>query len=151
MCHVLVIGDNTEIQELCKTTLRNHKVDVVSSLQGAAEVLDITTPDIIFLELPFKDENGREFLRERSWHSAVIVVATKKITEDEEVDLMEEGAAIVLDSPINRRKLAAFTDRLLDIMELDEALQHYSEKLAEATLKLRKARGGPSTTITELT
>ena len=144
MCYVLVVDDNEDIRSLFKTILKEHKVETAANIKEASESIECARPDIIFLDLGLGTENGQEFLRSRSWESAMVVITGKTLTEDDEVDLMEDGAAAVMRKPLKQRKLVVIVKRLMGLMEVDETLHTYSNKLIEATKTLKRLRGAIS-------
>lgn len=141
MCRVLVIDDEPTICEFFRVVLSDHKVFAASTLHEAEEAIEKIKPAVIYLDLNLPDGNGKEFLRQHSFENPVVIFTSSLFEPEEEVELMELGATVVLEKPASAEKIRILTKRLLNLISLDGEMASISTKLSDMSKQLREARG----------
>jgi DNA-binding response OmpR family regulator len=147
MCYTLIIDDDKDLCDILKFTFDTYKVDTANSLKEAEDLIEQARPDIIILDLMVGNENGHDFLKHNVLHSAVIVITGLKVTEDLEMELLEDGATMVLEKPVNLRKLKLITDRVATLMNVDVVIRQSTARLIDATKQLKQLKLGKPTPV----
>ena len=110
---ILVIEDETDIQELIRFNLErdSYKVVTADSVEAAGKLLSRQVPSLVLLDLMLPGENGYDFCRrlrgdERTQRLPVIMVTAR----DEDADIvagLEVGADDYITKPFSPRVLLA--------------------------------------------
>lgn len=111
--NVLVVDDESHIQELIKYNLEQNgfKVDTACSGEEALEVIEKKTPDIIILDLMLPGIDGLEVCKQIKMNKKTkkipIIMLTAKSDEFDKVLGLELGADDYLTKPFSVRELTA--------------------------------------------
>jgi two-component system, OmpR family, KDP operon response regulator KdpE len=107
---VLVIDDEIQIRRFLKISLEAYGYQVYEAKSGQEGNTLITTarPDVIILDLGLPDIDGLSFLKGlREWSSTPVIVLTVKDSEQDKIDLLENGADDYLTKPFSAGELQA--------------------------------------------
>jgi two-component system OmpR family response regulator len=123
--NVLVVDDDSAMQQMLKGYLEQHNVRVISALhrQEAGRQLAAGSPDIVILDLRLGRDDGLDLLREIRAHSDVPVIITTGHRRDEidRVVGLELGADDYITKPFGPRELLARIRAVLRRQELGRA------------------------------
>lgn len=116
--NVLIIEDDQDLQEGWSVFLRHHGYDVSASLDGSTglEAIEQTVPDVVLLDLGLPGMHGFKVLHEvrMRGHDVKVIVVTAESSPKNDVRALRQGAARVLQKPVNPHTLVAAIDRLLN-------------------------------------
>lgn len=107
---ILSVDDDENLQMVIKHYLEDdgYQVMTVGSAQGALEKIDVTTPDIILLDLGLPDAEGLSLIPPfRSRTGARVIVVSGKSDTMEKVVCLEMGADDYMTKPFEMRELSA--------------------------------------------
>lgn len=96
MADILIIDDNTELQEVLTDFLEGDSHSVVSASDGASAraILPNVKPDIVFLDVGLPDSTGLELLPQiKSIHPGTRVIVITGIDDYRIEDLLFEAGA----------------------------------------------------------
>ena len=107
---VIIIDDDSKLQDLLKEYLGGYNYDIISMLSGdgVLEKINRKQPDIIILDIMLPGKDGMEILKEIRKTSAVpVIMLTAKGEETDRIVGLELGADDYLSKPFNPRELVA--------------------------------------------
>lgn len=113
---MLVVDDERKIRELVRSYLERegYAVLVADTGQGALEILERASPDLLILDLMLPDLAGEEVARSVRTHSTVpIIMLTAKSSEEDRVTGLRLGADDYLVKPFSPRELVARVEAVL--------------------------------------
>ncbi len=117
---LLLVDDEEHLRRAMRDLMERAGYQVLEAADGveALDMVDRHAPDVIDLDLNLPRLNGYEVLAQIRSRPAMrgvpVVVLTAKGDEDNEVRVLELGAADFLTKPFRARALAARIDALLD-------------------------------------
>ena len=101
--NIMIVDDEPQVAEVLAKSLgrQGHKTTVVHSGEEALRILNITTPDALFLDVSMPGINGLEVLAEvrRTRPQLAVVVITGHATPDEVEQVKKLGAVDVIPKP----------------------------------------------------
>lgn len=117
---LLLVDDEDHLRRAMRDLMERAGYQVLEAADGveALDMVDRHAPDVIILDLNLPGIDGYEVLEQIRSRPAMrgvpVVVLTAKGDEDNEVRVLELGAADFLTKPFRARALAARIDALLD-------------------------------------
>lgn len=107
MKKILIVEDNIDIHNLIKEILENKKYKVIDSYSGteAFMVLEKEKIDLILLDLMLPGLNGEEIIKKVN--NIPIIVLSAKISTDDKVNCLLNGASDYLTKPFDKKELLA--------------------------------------------
>ena len=101
--NIMIVDDEPQVAEVLAKSLsrQGHKTTVVHSGAEALRIINITTPDALFLDVSMPGINGLEVLAEgrRTRPQLAVVVITGHATPDEVEQVKKLGAVDVIPKP----------------------------------------------------
>lgn len=101
--NIMIVDDEPQVAEVLAKSLgrQGHKTTVVHSGEEALRIINITTPDALFLDVSMPGINGLEVLAEvrRTRPQLAVVVITGHATPDEVEQVKKLGAVDVIPKP----------------------------------------------------
>jgi two-component system KDP operon response regulator KdpE len=107
---ILVIDDEVQIRRFLKIGLESQGFAVCEAGSGEEGMTQtvMKKPDIILLDLNLPDANGIDVLKKlREWYTAPVIVLTVRESEQDKVDLLDNGADDYITKPFNMGELLA--------------------------------------------
>ena len=107
---ILVVEDDTQIQNLIIVTLKAEGYRYLTAHTGQAAVISAAThnPDVILLDLGLPDMDGVEVIRRiRSWSKVPIIVISARSEDTDKIDALDSGADDYLTKPFSVAELLA--------------------------------------------
>ena len=107
---ILVVEDDLHIQTLLQTLLESagFQVILVGNCSGAQVMYASYIPDLVILDLGLPDQDGIVFLRKLREESATpVIVLSARMTEDDKVAALDEGANDYVTKPFGSAELLA--------------------------------------------
>ncbi len=126
MKKMLLVDDDTKLQELLRTYLEKYGFTVRSLLSGMKimEAIAEDKPDIIILDIMMPGHDGLEVLKEiRSRHAVPVIMLTARGDDMDRIVGLELGADDYLAKPFNPRELLARMKAVLRRVEADTSAQ----------------------------
>ena len=101
--NIMIVDDEPQVAEVLAKSLgrQGHKTTVVHSGEEALRMINIATPDALFLDVSMPGINGLEVLAEvrRTRPQLAVVVITGQATPDEVEQVKKLGAVDVIPKP----------------------------------------------------
>ena len=101
--NIMIVDDEPQVAEVLAKSLgrQGHKTTVVHSGEDALRIINIATPDALFLDISMPGLNGLEVLAEvrRTRPQLDVVVITGNATPDEVEQVKKLGAVDVIPKP----------------------------------------------------
>ena len=101
--NIMIVDDEPQVAEVLAKSLgrQGHKTTVVHSGEEALRIINIATPDALFLDVSMPGINGLEVLAEvrRTRPQLAVVVITGHATPDEVEQVKKLGAVDVIPKP----------------------------------------------------
>lgn len=113
---ILIVDDDTQIQELIRELLERHKMRVISAdnVKQAEQLLSANKPDLVLLDVMMPGEDGISFCRRLRHESTIPILMLSALGEDlDRVVGLEMGADDYLAKPFYPRELIARIKSLL--------------------------------------
>ena len=107
---ILIIEDDTAIQNLIATTLETQNYQYHTAKSGSAALLDAVSynPDVILLDLGLPDMDGTAIIRRvRGWTNTPIIVVSARSEDQDKVEALDAGADDYLTKPFSIDELLA--------------------------------------------
>ena len=107
---ILIIEDDTAIQNLIATTLETQNYRYHTAKSGSAALLDAVSynPDVILLDLGLPDMDGAAIIRRvRGWTNTPISVVSARSEDQDKVEALDAGADDYLTKPFSIDELLA--------------------------------------------
>ncbi|MCL2474948.1 MAG: response regulator transcription factor [Chloroflexi bacterium] len=107
---VLVVDDDVKIVELVSLYLKRDGYKIFTAYDGdeAIALAKANSPDIIVLDLMLPKKDGIEVCREiREFSDVPIIMLTAKITDEDKIAGLENGADDYMTKPFSPRELVA--------------------------------------------
>lgn len=107
---ILIIDDELQIRRFLKIGLESQGYSVAEADRGEAGITQtvMKKPDLILLDLNLPDMNGVEVLKKiREWYSAPVIVLTVRESEQDKIELLDNGADDYITKPFNMGELLA--------------------------------------------
>ncbi len=107
---LLVVEDDTSVQNLVATTLRTNDYKCLTAKNGEDAILEASShnPDIVLLDLGLPDMDGVEVIRRiRSWSEMPIIVLSARSEEEDKITALDSGADDYLTKPFSIQELLA--------------------------------------------
>jgi two-component system, OmpR family, phosphate regulon response regulator OmpR len=126
MKKMLLVDDDTKLQDLLRTYLEAYGFTVRSLLNGMKimEAIAEDRPDIIILDIMMPGKDGLEVLKEiRSRHDVPVIMLTARGDDMDRIVGLELGADDYLSKPFNPRELLARMKAVLRRVEADTPAQ----------------------------
>ena len=107
MKNILVVEDDISIHSILQEILKNDGYNVIDAYSGseAIMVLEKNQVDLILLDLMLPGLNGEEIIK-RNNHIPIIVLSAK-ISQDDKVECLLNGANDYITKPFNKDELLA--------------------------------------------
>jgi DNA-binding response OmpR family regulator len=107
MNKILVIEDDSEIHNLIKEILEQEKYEVVNAYSGteALMIIEKENVDLILLDLMLPGLNGEEIVKKVK--DIPIIVVSAKISAEDKVKVLLDGANDYITKPFNKEELLA--------------------------------------------
>ena len=127
---ILVIDDEVQIRRFLKIGLESQGFAVYEAGSGEEGMTQtvMKKPDIILLDLNLPDMGGIDVLKKlREWYKAPVIVLTVRESEQDKVDLLDNGADDYITKPFNMGELLARIRAILrrTKQEPEEPVFHY--------------------------
>ncbi len=107
---ILVIDDEAQIRRFLKIGLESQGYDVVEAESGedGITLAVMKKPDIILLDLNLPGMNGIDVLKKlREWYQSPIIILTVRESEQDKIELLDNGADDYITKPFNMGELLA--------------------------------------------
>ncbi|NCC06935.1 MAG: response regulator transcription factor [Clostridia bacterium] len=107
---VLIVEDDTAVQNLISTTLETHDYRFCTAPNGEAAVLEAVShnPEVVLLDLGLPDIDGVEIIRKiRSWSQVPIIVISARSEDSDKIEALDAGADDYLTKPFSVEELLA--------------------------------------------
>lgn len=120
---VLVVEDDSAVQNLITTTLRAHDYRFLTASSGEGAILEASShnPEIVLLDLGLPDLDGVEVIKKiRTWSNLPIIVISARSEDSDKIDALDAGADDYLTKPFSVEELLArlrVTQRRLAVMQ----------------------------------
>lgn len=107
MKNILVVEDDNEIHNLIKEILEQEKYEVLNAYSGteALMLIEQAKIDLILLDLMLPGLNGEEIVKRVN--GIPIIVISAKISAEDKVNVLLNGANDYITKPFNREELLA--------------------------------------------
>ncbi|MGB4985110.1 MAG: response regulator transcription factor [Erysipelotrichaceae bacterium] len=107
---ILVVEDDTAINNLIKTTLQMHDYRYINASTGkeALQLITSHTPDVILLDLGLPDMDGTTIIKTvRGWSNNPIIVISARSDDSDKIAALDLGADDYLTKPFSIDELLA--------------------------------------------
>ena len=107
---ILIIDDELQIRRFLKIGLESQGYAVAEADRGETGITQtvMKKPDLILLDLNLPDMSGIDVLKKiREWYSAPIIVLTVRESEQDKIELLDNGADDYITKPFNMGELLA--------------------------------------------
>jgi two-component system KDP operon response regulator KdpE len=107
---VLIVDDEASIRRALSRALTARGYDVETAADGeqALSAVDLTSPDLVVLDLNLPDMDGMEICRRlRTWSAVPIIVLSVREDESDKVEALDLGADDYLTKPFGIDELLA--------------------------------------------
>ena len=114
----LIIDDETDICYLLGSVLKNRHIQskYVNTLKEAANILELSDPEVIFLDNHLPDGLGMNFIEYIKLHypSAKIIMITAHDTDADRKKALQEGADYFIGKPFTRDIVYKAVDQVIN-------------------------------------
>jgi len=107
---ILIIDDEVQIRRMLRLSLEAHSYQVkeATTSQEGLDLAVLSKPDLIILDLGLPDYNGLETLKKiREWSKTPIIILSVKNSEQDKIELLDNGADDYLTKPFSMGELFA--------------------------------------------
>ena len=107
---ILVIDDEAQIRRFLKIGLESQGFRVCETENGEEGLIQavMKKPDIILLDLNLPGMNGIDVLKKlREWYRSPIIILTVRESEQDKIELLDNGADDYITKPFNMGELLA--------------------------------------------
>ncbi|HPS88339.1 MAG TPA: response regulator [Spirochaetota bacterium] len=107
---ILIIDDEVQIRRMLRLSLDAHgfQVKEATTSQEGLDQAVLSKPDLIVLDLGLPDQSGIETLRRlREWSRTPVIVLSVKNSEQDKIELLDNGADDYLTKPFSMGELLA--------------------------------------------
>jgi len=107
---ILIIDDEVQIRRMLRLSLDAHgfQVKEATTSQEGLDQAVLSRPDLIVLDLGLPDQSGLETLRRlREWSRTPVIVLSVKNSEQDKIELLDNGADDYLTKPFSMGELLA--------------------------------------------
>jgi two-component system, OmpR family, KDP operon response regulator KdpE len=107
---ILIIDDEIQIRRFLKIGLESQGYTVHEAEKGEEGITNtvLKKPDLILLDLNLPDMSGTDVLRNiREWYHAPVIVLTVRESEQDKIELLDNGADDYITKPFNMGELLA--------------------------------------------
>ncbi len=117
--NILIVDDDFKVLEILEKSLskKGHEVSTANDGASALESYEVTSPDIVVLDLMLPDMDGREVLRAMrnrpGGENVSVLILSANSDKDTRIDTISEGADDFLTKPFCLRELNTKIDRVL--------------------------------------
>jgi len=125
---ILIIDDEVQIRRMLRLSLDAHgyQVKEATTSQEGLDQAVLARPDLIVLDLGLPDQSGIETLRRlREWSRTPVIVLSVKNSEQDKIELLDNGADDYLTKPFSMGELLA---------RIRAALRHSISESAEGRM-----------------
>ena len=125
---ILIIDDEVQIRRMLRLSLDAHgyQVKEATTSQEGLDQAVLSKPDLIVLDLGLPDQSGIETLRRlREWSRTPVIVLSVKNSEQDKIELLDNGADDYLTKPFSMGELLA---------RIRAALRHSISESAEGRM-----------------
>ena len=104
---ILVVEDDIDVHNLIKEVLKKEQYEVLSAYSGteALMILESKKVDLILLDLMLPGLNGEEIVKQIK--NVPIIVISAKISAEDKVNVLLDGANDYITKPFNNEELIA--------------------------------------------
>jgi CheY-like chemotaxis protein len=133
---ILVVDDERAYRDAIADVLRSqgHTVHVAESAAEALKVLDLTTPELIMLDVMMPEVDGLTLLRHLAsdprFLAVPLIMASAKAMPADRFSAWERGASAYLAKPFTFEEVTSLVEYWLVPPEPDEATIAMDERLA---------------------
>ncbi len=107
---ILVIDDEVQIRRFLKIGLESRGFSICEAGTGEEGLTQavMKKPDVVLLDLNLPDIGGLDVLKRlREWYKAPVIVLTVRETEQDKIELLDNGADDYIIKPFNMGELLA--------------------------------------------
>ena len=107
---ILIVEEDTSVQNLMATTLRTHDYSYLTAGNGETAIMQAAShnPDVIFLDLGLPDMDGVDVIKNiRTWSELPIIVISARSDETDKIEALDAGADDYLTKPFSVEELLA--------------------------------------------
>lgn len=107
---ILIIDDDVQIRRMLRLSLDAHGFHVkeATTSQEGLDQAALSKPDLIILDLGLPDHGGLDTLKKiREWSRTPVIVLSVKNTEQDKIELLDNGADDYLTKPFSMGELLA--------------------------------------------
>ena len=137
---VLVVDDEVTVRSVLRMALlgQGYEVSEASSIKEANELIKVSHPQLLLLDLGLPDGHGRDLVRQvRSWTKTPIIVLTVDDSERSKIALLDAGADDYLTKPFSTGELLARVRAHLRSHDYIEATPIFKSGIIYVDLNLR--------------
>lgn len=128
MVKILIVDDEKEIREICKTYFEFEGYDVIIAEDGvsALSMLDDTV-NLMVLDIMMPKMDGYEFVHQAKMKGFTIpyIYLTAKINENDTIYGLTLGAEDYIKKPFSPRELVLRTQKIIDRTVKTEKIEHF--------------------------
>ncbi len=145
---ILVIDDEIQIRRFLKIGLesRGYRVHEAETGEEGITRTVMVKPDVILLDLNLPDMNGIMVLKKiREWYRAPVIILTVRESENDKIELLDNGADDYITKPFVMGELLARVRAVLrrTKQETDEPVISYGDIVVDIAKRIVTVDGSP--------